>query len=46
VRGDGLAAEVSRHLEPFLHGDPVPPTRTFEEREPSYRAMDDTALFR
>lgn len=27
------AAEVSRHLDPFLRGDAVPATRGFEERE-------------
>lgn len=40
------AAEVTRHLEPYLAGEPVPPTRTFEEREPPYRAMDDATLCR
>ena len=30
----GIAAEIIRDLEPYLHGDPVPPTRSFEEREP------------
>jgi len=42
----GIAAEITAHLEPYLQGDPVPATRTFEEREPPYRAMDDQALFR
>lgn len=28
------AAEITRHLEPYLAGEPVPPTRSFEEREP------------
>ena len=41
-----MAAEVTRHLEPYLQGDPVPATRTFEEREPPYRAMHDVALLR
>jgi mycothiol maleylpyruvate isomerase-like protein len=41
-----MAAEVTLHLEPYLQGDPVPATRTFEEREPPYRAMDDAALLR
>lgn len=41
-----MAAEITRHLEPYLQGDPVPATRTFEEREPSYRAMGDAALCR
>ncbi|HXL88022.1 MAG TPA: maleylpyruvate isomerase N-terminal domain-containing protein [Streptosporangiaceae bacterium] len=39
-----IAAEVTRHLEPYLQGNPVPATRTFEEREPPYRAMGDAAL--
>ncbi|MDA8282997.1 MAG: maleylpyruvate isomerase N-terminal domain-containing protein [Actinomycetota bacterium] len=38
------AAEVSRHLDPFLHGEAVPATRSFEEREAPYRAMDDGHL--
>lgn len=40
------AAEITRHLRPYLAGDAVPRTRTFEEREPAYRAMDDLALQR
>ena len=40
------AAEVTRHLEPYLDGQPVPRTRTFEEREPPYQALDDAALLR
>lgn len=40
------AAEVTRHLRPYLAGDAVPRTHTFEEREPAYRAMDDVALQR
>ena len=27
----GIAVEANRHLEPFLQGDPVPKTRSFEE---------------
>jgi mycothiol maleylpyruvate isomerase-like protein len=42
----GAAAEVTRHLEPYLGGRPVPATRTFEEREPPYRALDDAELLR
>jgi len=42
----GAAAEITRHLEPYLAGDPVPNTRTFEEREPAFRALDDTTLAR
>jgi hypothetical protein len=41
-----VAAEITRHLEPYLQGEPVPKTRTFEEREPPYRAMDDVTLCR
>lgn len=39
-------AEMSRHLEPFLEGRPVPATASFEKREPPFRAMDDAALRR
>jgi Mycothiol maleylpyruvate isomerase N-terminal domain len=35
----GIAVEVIRHLEPYLHGDPVPRTRSFEEREAPLQAM-------
>ena len=38
------AAEVSRHLDPFLGGEAVPATRSFEAREAPYRAMDDRSL--
>ena len=34
----GNAIEVVRHLEPYLQGDPVPQTRSFEEREAPLRA--------
>jgi hypothetical protein len=40
------AAEITRHLKPYLAGDPVPRTHTFEEREPPYRALDDATLQR
>lgn len=40
------AAEITCHLEPYLAGDPVPATRSFEEREPPYRALDDQTLLR
>lgn len=40
------AAEISRHLQPYLAGDLVPETRTFEEREPAFRALDDDVLRR
>ena len=29
----GIAVEVTRHLEPYLQGEPVPKTRGFEEGE-------------
>jgi hypothetical protein len=37
-------AEVTRHLQPYLRGEQVPATRSFEEREPPYRALDDAPL--
>lgn len=40
------AAEVSRHLVPFLAGDPVPATESFQVREPPYRQLDDRLLRR
>ena len=40
------AAEITRHLQPYLAGDPVPQTRTFEEREPAFRDLDDRTLER
>jgi Mycothiol maleylpyruvate isomerase N-terminal domain len=36
----GIAVEVNRHLDPFLQGDPVPKTRTFEEREAPLQSME------
>ncbi|MGH3686957.1 MAG: maleylpyruvate isomerase N-terminal domain-containing protein [Pseudonocardiaceae bacterium] len=39
-------AEVTRHLLRYLAGDLVPQTRTFEEREPPYRALSDADLLR
>ena len=42
----GGAAEVSRHLRPYLAGDPVPATQSFEVREAPYRDMDDPVLRR
>lgn len=38
------AAELSRHLTPWLAGEPVPATRSFEEREPAFRALPDREL--
>jgi len=39
-----MMVEITHHLEPYLRGDPVPETRTFEEREPPFRAMQDSGL--
>ena len=40
----GIAIEVSRHLDPFLQGDPVPRTRSFEEREAPLQTAEHAAL--
>jgi hypothetical protein len=40
----GIAVEVIRHLDPFLQGDQVPRTRSFEEREAPLQAMDHQDL--
>jgi mycothiol maleylpyruvate isomerase-like protein len=40
----GIAVEVIRHLEPYLHGDQVPRTRSFEEREAPLQATAHLAL--
>lgn len=40
----GAAAEITRHLDPYLQGEPVPATQSFELREAPYQAMDDAAL--
>jgi hypothetical protein len=40
----GIHAEVIRHLEPFLQGDPVPKTRSFEAREAPLQATDHAEL--
>jgi hypothetical protein len=42
----GIAVEVIRHLDAYLHGDPVPETRSFEEREAPLQAMEHAALLR
>ena len=42
----GIAVEVLRHLEPYLQGDPVPATRSFETREAPLQALDHTELLR
>ena len=39
-----IFTEVTGHLRPYLEGQPIPATRTFEEREPPFRALDDAAL--
>jgi hypothetical protein len=36
----GIAIDVVRHLEPYVQGDPVPKTRSFEEREAPLHAID------
>ena len=40
----GIAVEVNRHLDPFLQGEPVPATRSFEEREAPLQATGHTEL--
>jgi hypothetical protein len=40
----GIAVEVTRHLEPYLQGDPVPKTRSFEEREAPLQQLSHGAL--
>lgn len=42
----GIAIEVIRHLDPYLQGDPVPKTRSFEEREAPLQAADHATLLR
>jgi Mycothiol maleylpyruvate isomerase N-terminal domain len=42
----GIAVEVFRHLDPYLQGDPVPKTRSFEEREAPLQALEHSALLR
>ncbi len=42
----GIAVEVIRHLEPYLQGDPVPKTRSFEEREAPLQATGHQDLLR
>ena len=43
---NGIAAEVIRHLEPYLRGEPVPKTRRFEEREAPLQALGHLDLLR
>jgi uncharacterized protein (TIGR03083 family) len=40
----GIVIEVSRHLSPYLAGELVPPTRSFEEREAPLQATSDHEL--
>jgi Acetyltransferase (GNAT) family/Mycothiol maleylpyruvate isomerase N-terminal domain len=40
----GIAIEVARHLDPYLQGDPVPNTRSFEEREAPLQALGHAEL--
>ena len=40
----GIAVEVIRHLDPYLNGQRVPTTRSFEEREAPLQAMAHPAL--
>ena len=40
----GIAVEVIRHLDPYLQGDPVPKTRSFEEREAPLQALEHAVL--
>jgi len=42
----GIAVEVTRHLEPYLQGEPVPKTRSFEEREAPLQALGHVELLR
>jgi hypothetical protein len=42
----GIAMEVTRHLEPYLMGEPVPKTRSFEEREAPLQALGHAELLR
>jgi Mycothiol maleylpyruvate isomerase N-terminal domain len=42
----GVVVEVTAHLQPYLAGEPVPETRSFEEREAAWRAMADDDLCR
>ena len=39
-----MMVEITHHLEPYVRGDVVPETLTFEQREPPFRAMDDRDL--
>ncbi|GAA1248398.1 hypothetical protein GCM10009665_44080 [Kitasatospora nipponensis] len=40
----GNYAEITRHVDAYLKGDPLARTRTFDEREPEFRRLPATAL--
>jgi mycothiol maleylpyruvate isomerase-like protein len=40
----GNAIEIVRHLDPYLQGDPVPATRSFEQREAPLRDLAHAGL--
>jgi hypothetical protein len=42
----GIAMEVTRHLEPYLQGEPVPKTRSFGDREAPLQALGHAELLR
>lgn len=42
----GNAAEIVRHLEPYLQGGPVPETQSFEVREARFQALGEAELRR
>ena len=42
----GIAVEVIRHLEPYLQGESVPETRSFEVREAPLREIEHDVLLR
>jgi hypothetical protein len=42
----GILVEVTRHLTPYLSGEPIPATRSFEEREAPLQALTDRDLLR
>jgi Mycothiol maleylpyruvate isomerase N-terminal domain len=42
----GISVEVVRHLEPYLQGDPVPKTRSFEEREAPLQSLGHADLLK
>jgi hypothetical protein len=42
----GIAIEVTRHLQPYVEGEPVPKTRNFEEREAPLQALGHAELLK